>query len=121
MQKYVDFEKTPNGNLKIVLRFEGRDFIQERMDDASALRRQGSLALDLDLLEYQLCNGWEVVSPEECGAMTDALIISDDVERDEDGKIIRFGRVYSDINYYQLESTSERLMRLDFVEWFGTE
>lgn len=52
-----------------------------------------------DALEYQMGNGWERVLPEEVGALTDALIITKEAERDDRGNLIKCGRVYADMNY----------------------
>ena len=76
----------------------------------------------LDLIEYQLCNGWELIAPELCGALTGVLTITDACERDEEiGKIVRLGRIYSNIDYYQVESDIARLLRLGCVVWGGIE
>jgi hypothetical protein len=47
-----------------------------------------------DILEYQMGNGWERVGPEEVGALTDGPIITQEAHRDDEGKLIRCGRVY---------------------------
>ena len=40
-----------------------------------------------DSLDRYLCNGWELVSPEEIGALTsDPYLISDDFPRDDNGE-----------------------------------
>jgi hypothetical protein len=48
----------------------------------------------LDVLEHELCNGWETVDPADIGAMTDGEIISQEITRDDDGEITALGRVY---------------------------
>jgi hypothetical protein len=89
--KYVDFEKLPNGNLKLTLNDEGREELVDYLSNYPTIH---------DLMESQLCNGWDRVQPEEVGGLTGCdLIISDDVERDDDGDIVKVGGVYWHPNY----------------------
>lgn len=102
-RKLVDFTKGPNG-LTITLLPEGRDELQQKIDDAANDSEAERFEIDpigadnvfLELIEYQLCNGWETIKPEECGALTDGLILTDDAERNDDGDLIALGRVYWD-------------------------
>jgi hypothetical protein len=89
--RYVDF-KIEGGNLIITLTPEGRELVNEAKDDPE--KNIQSDRYDYDLLEHQLCNGWEVIRPEECGALTDGMIITNDCARDDDGKLTHLGRVY---------------------------
>ena len=61
-----------------------------------------------DALERQTCNGWEWVRPEECGALTDGDILTEDCTRDDRGKLTQLGRVYWD-SEYQVQDTLEEL------------
>jgi len=70
MNKIVEFV-LENGNLKIVLL--DREEAQEIDNQAKGIDDKL-----IDLFEWQLCNGWSVVQPEEVGALTSALLISDD-------------------------------------------
>jgi hypothetical protein len=90
----VTFTKTRDGNLEI-----SHDLPIEEIDPSATLS---------DWIEWYLCNGWEWISPEEIGALTDAPIISDDAERDDHGKLIRVGRVYAHMRY-ALEDAAEEL------------
>jgi len=110
--QFVQFEKV-NGYLHITLTDEGRAELAELADYPSA----SSLDLFPDLIDHQLGNGWERILPEEVGALTDATILTDDCERDENGKLVTCGRVYSNIDYYQIESDVERLLRLGCLVW----
>jgi hypothetical protein len=87
--KLVDLIETPT-SLRIVARDDARDDLACIVDDGGDL---------LEALEWQLCNGWEVVRPEECGALTDGLIMTADAERDDHGKLTRLGVVYWDSDY----------------------
>jgi hypothetical protein len=88
---YVDLRKMDNGNLQIALTKSGRanfSAIREERD------RSGIHAALCALFEDHLCNGWEIVSPEDIGALTAAPILSDEIVRDEDGRVIETGSVY---------------------------
>ena len=104
--RLATFKKLSSGNLEITLTREGRT---EARDGAEFN----------DLIESQIANGWEYVQPEEVGALTDATIITDDCVRDDDGNLVECGRVYSNINYYQVEDDVERLLRLKKLVWRG--
>jgi hypothetical protein len=58
----------------------------------------------LNLIEWYLGNGWDQIAPEEIRALTSALIISRDGERDENGELIDPGRMWSNIEFYQIRS-----------------
>ena len=47
-----------------------------------------------EVIEWQPGNGWSWVRPEEIGALTDAPILSDDIEYDDEGEVVRVGVVY---------------------------
>ena len=90
MQKYAEFSKEPEG-LVIVLRPE-KDIEEEvRAIAAKEIDADSKLA---EVIEWQLCNGWEFLRPEEVGALTDAPILSDDVERDTQGNVTHVGKIY---------------------------
>ena len=88
---YVDLAKTPDGNLSIRLNQNGRtqfDVVEHIRDEHGideALRA---------MLEDHLANGWEMVPPEDIGALTAAPILSDEIQRDDRGEIVEVGRVY---------------------------
>jgi hypothetical protein len=55
---------------------------------------KGTEEILCNLLEDWLCNGWEMVPPEDIGALTSAPILSDEIERDDNGEIVKVGAVY---------------------------
>lgn len=116
MRKLLNFKKLKNGNLKITFTREGRAEAREALADG-----KNDFEVFADLIEYQICNGWEYIRPEEVGALTDATIISDDCERDDHGDLVKCGRVYSNIDYYQIEGDVERLLRNKELIWKGVE
>lgn len=88
---YVDLEKTPDGNLAILLNRNGRRSFAEIRDQRDA---HGIHAALCALLEDHLQSGWEMVPPEDIGALTSAPILSDEIVRDDQGQVTEAGRVY---------------------------
>jgi|DEB0MinimDraft_10_1074344.scaffolds.fasta_scaffold235938_1 hypothetical protein len=60
-----------------------------------------------EALEHFLCNGWEIIAPEEVGALTDGLIISNDYSRDDLGNLDELGRVFWDADYAVTDTLAE--------------
>lgn len=118
----LDFQKLPNGNLKMILTPEGRRFIrEERKNGTDDERIFHDMLQDAPAMNGACQNGYEFVRPEEVGAMTDATIISDECDRNDHGDLTKCGRVYSNINYYQLKSDVEKLLEDGFVIWLGVK
>ena len=87
----MNLRKTTSGDLEIRLNRNGRRHfseIREQRDDF------GINAALYALLEDHLCGGWEMVPPEDIGALTSAPILSDEISRDDHGKVTNAGRVY---------------------------
>jgi len=105
-RKYVKFEIRGN-NLIIVPLPEEKEDLADCKDIYEAL-------------EYQLCNGWERIAPEECGALTsdDTLIISEEGERDDDGTLTKLGKVYWDADY-AVRCALEELQKGNEVTFIG--
>lgn len=79
MVQYVDFEKLPDGNLKISLTEHP---IWDLREDCGwdAETKTSKKILDIwEVLEFQMCNGWDMIAPERIGALTDAPIITDNL------------------------------------------
>lgn len=115
---YTEFQKLENGDLKIILTTEGREYLKENGLDGCP--DKNSQQLFLDVIEYQLCNGWEFVRPEEIGALTSANIISDNVERDDHNNIISVDKVYAFMDY-QIKLEVEELYNNGFCIFEGVE
>jgi hypothetical protein len=112
--RYVELEEKGDGNLEIVLTDEGR----EEIDEFRKLPEEEAM---YTLLEDHMANSsWEWLAPEEVGALTSALILTHDAERDDDGKLKRVGRVYWDSDY-QVQSTVEELAKSGRVTWAGAD
>ena len=88
---YVDLKKTERGDLEILLNEKGQVDFAELLEIRNA---HGIHAALCTLLEDHLQTGWEMVPPEDLAALTSAPILSDEIERDEWGKIVEAGRVY---------------------------
>jgi hypothetical protein len=102
--EYVDLEKIESADLRILLNATGRsqfELIEEVRE------RLGIDAALVDLLEDHLCNGWDLLLPEEIGALTSALLLSDEVERDDVGEIRDVGRVYWNPDYAVCDEIEE--------------
>jgi len=88
---YVDLVKTDDGDLAIVLNENG----QRAFETIEEMRSAQGIAAALEtLLEDHLGNGWEMVAPEEIGALTSSPILSDEVHRDQEGELADVGQVY---------------------------
>ena len=88
---YVDLRKTAGGDLEILLNRNGRRHFPEIREQRDAFGINAALYA---LLEDHLCCGWEMVPPEDIGALTSAPILSDEINRDDRGQVTRAGRVY---------------------------
>lgn len=106
---YVNLKKMRNGTLRITFTPEGR-----------RKAKAGDLTDPYLFEDIGTDSQWEYVRPEEVGALTDATILSDECERDDHGNLIKCGCIYSNINYYQIESDVARLLRLGKLIWPGT-
>ena len=109
---YVDLRKTDDGNLSIELTRNGRRDFGTIVGERDA---HGIHAALCTLLEDHLCNGWEMVPPEDIGALTAAPILSDDILRDEEGRVTEVGRVYWYPNYAVRDEIEELRAHLTLV------
>jgi len=108
--EYVVLEETPEGNLRMTLTEEGH----REAEEVRATPEEDALA---GLLEDHFGAGWEWVSPEEIGALTSAMILTNDATRDDNGELTGIGRVYWDPQY-QVRNTVEELLNGEVV-WQG--
>lgn len=105
----MKYNITPNGNLELIAEDEDKDELAELWANPTH-RDHGFMA---DLLEY---TGWPgnghlyQVQPEWIAALTDAPILSDDVQFNDDGMPSVTGNVWWFPNY-AIESFAETLMR----------
>ena len=88
---YVDLRKTARGDLEIRLNRNGRRHFTDIREQRDTFGINAALYA---LLEDHLCGGWEMVPPEDIGALTAAPILSDEISRDDQGSVTQAGRVY---------------------------
>lgn len=92
----VDTRVLPSGDLEISL-IDGEEYDCDRLCSMTPEQALG------DLLEHQIGNGWDLIDPEDVGALTDSPIISDDVTIEDDGTRTISGNVWWFPNY-QIEN-----------------
>ena len=100
----VNLEKTSHGKLKISLTELGRREFEEfeRFRD-----EQGIHAALIELFAEHLANGRDLIAPEEIAALTAALIISDEADRDDQGRLTQVGHVYWNPSYAVMDEIRE--------------
>lgn len=99
--RYVDLEILENGNLRVT---PTERAIAEK-DSILAMDQKNA---EYTLLEYQCCNGWTIIQPEEIGALTDAMLLTDEYTIGDDNTVF-VGRAWSDIDFYQIRSWIEEM------------
>lgn len=87
----VTYEITPKGHLRIKLDPERREDLREMIEDAEKNHKGDILG---DVIETMLANGFQWIRPEDIAALTDAPIISDEADYDDQGKLVNIGRVF---------------------------
>ena len=110
--KYVEFDTQLNGNLHITLLPEAREDVQE-IASSQELTADNKLA---EVIEWHLGEGWSFISPEDIGALTDAPILSDDIDYDEYGKVRHVGAVYW-YSEYEVKDPVAQLLENGFVDF----
>lgn len=73
-----------------------------------------------EVIEWQLANGWSLVQPEDVGALTDAPILSEEVETDEQGEVRGVGTVYW-YPQYDVRDPVAQLLQDGYVEFVRAE
>lgn len=81
-------------------------------NDLEALRDAKDM---YEVLESHTSNGWLILRPEQCGAFTNGIVITDDWIG-ENGHYFYIGVVYWETNY-QINNTLEKLQKGETVEW----
>ena len=109
---YVDLRKAEDGNLEILLNRNGRRHFATIREERDTFGIHAALCA---LLEDHLCNGWEMVPPEDIGALTAAPILSDEIGKDEDGRVTEAGRVYWYPDYQVRDEIEELRAHLKLV------
>lgn len=115
--RFLNFEKTNDGDLVILLNnnghrvFEEIENIRDRLGIDAAFR-----ILIRDFLRRQ----WGEIKPKEIGALTSSLIITDEFQRDSRGKLVEVGSVYWN-QRYQVDDEIAELRAAGQVLFKGVE
>lgn len=72
--------------------------------------------LFLEGLESYLCNGWDRILPEEVGALTDGILLSDDAVFDDSGELIECKSLYHN-PYYMTQLELKEINRKGYVKF----
>lgn len=113
--KYTEFEKQPNGNLRIVLLEEGRESVEEIA--AKEITADSKLA---ETIEWQLSNGWSFLRPEDIASLTDAPMLSEEADFDNQGTAYNVGKVYW-YPQYDVRDPVAQLLENGYVEFVRGE
>ena len=110
--KYTEFEMQSNGNLRIALLEDQRESVEDIA--AQEITADSKLA---QVIEWQLGNGWSFVRPEDIGALTEAPILTEEIETDDQGHVQWVGSVYWFPQYDVLDPVAKLLENgyVDFV------
>ena len=109
--KYTEFEKLPNGNLRIVLLEGERASVEEIAAQESTA--DSKLA---QVIEWQLGNGWSFVRPEDIAALTEAPFLTEEIETDDHGTVLWEGTVYW-YPQYDVSDPVEKLLENGYVDF----
>jgi hypothetical protein len=121
---YTIFDTSDPARLRISLTDEGRAELQDMRDQqSSAWQTGGDPKPDADifyeLVEYELCNGWDLIAPEAIGALTDnPYLLADTAERDDMGNLVHVGTVYAG-HAYDIRSPLDDLEQSGYVDFTG--
>ena len=109
---YVNFETDKDGDLVISLAKgitkKARKEFMENTSECDADTRF------MELIDDFLCNGWDWVNSEDIGALTEAPLLTNDIEMDDNGNIIRVGVIYK-YEMYQIYDPVEEIFSEDKI------
>lgn len=106
------FDVDNSGNLVITLTNEGREWLAENEET-----EQNDQDLFIELIEYQLCNGYNLVQPEDVGALTSSLLIANGTFDDETTEEEARNTNVWYYNYYAIRSYLADLKEQGYVIW----
>jgi hypothetical protein len=91
---YTNLDLDINNNLIIIITKKGRAFAMELLKT-----NRGSNQNLWELLEEHLTNGWDWINPEDVGALTEAPILSDTADYDDNGNLVDIKRCWGYMDY----------------------
>lgn len=108
----TQFNVDNSGNLVISLTEEGKQWLAENEET-----EQNDESLFIELIEYQLCNGYNLVAPENIGALTSSLLIADGTLDEETTEEEARNTNVWHYNYYAIRSYLDDLKEQGYVVW----
>ena len=105
----------PNGNLRIVLLEEGRESVEEIA--ANEITADSKLA---ETIVWQLGNGWSFVRPEDIASLTDAPILTEEIDTDNQGNVLWVGTVYW-FPQYDVSDPVTKLLENGYIDFVRGE
>ena len=109
--KYTEFDILQNGNLRIRLLEDQRASVEEIF--AQEITADNKLA---QVIEWQLGNGWSFVRPEDIGALTEAPILSEEIDTDDQGPVREVGTIYW-YPQYDVSDPVAKLLEKGYVDF----
>lgn len=88
---YTEFSFTDDGDLRIALTAQGRQFIQDRL---ASLPQWTDIELFLELIDDQLLHGWYVIPTQQVRTRSDSVLLTRQVRYDDQGNVTHVGAVY---------------------------
>jgi len=98
----------PNGNINFTLTDEGRKFVENPDSEVHPMYTDEDIFLEM--IENHLCNGLSLIRPEQIGALTESVLISDESIMEPDDPDYRewHGKLWY-FNHYMVQSYMEAL------------
>jgi hypothetical protein len=87
----TEFSFTEQGDLRIALTAQGRQFIEERLSLASPW---SDTDIFLELIDDQLVDGWYVIPTQQVRTRSSSVLLTREVRYDEQGSVVFVGVVY---------------------------
>jgi hypothetical protein len=87
----TEFSFTDDGDLRIALTTQGRQFIEDRL---ALLPQWTDTELFLELIDDQLMHGWYVVPTQQIRTRSQSVLLTRQVQYDEHGGVTFVGAVY---------------------------
>lgn len=82
-----EFKILDNGNLSISASPQQIEEMKEEIENLNIIHDIGAILLEIG--EYHFCNGWEMLRPEQIGALTDSPILAYNCGFDEKSEEVR--------------------------------
>jgi hypothetical protein len=89
--QYTGFSFTQQGDLQITLTTDGKKKLENLLIEHADWNDDEIL---LELIDEYLMKGWRIISPEQIRAMRNLLILSKNVQYDEEGNVSHVDNAY---------------------------